>query len=896
MQKLVWINSKGTEINLTSGDYGITEWVGFSACDVEVQTQNVPFQDGSVFLDALLNNRELSVTLAINDDKNLEKRYRLRRELIAALNPKLGEGYLIYTNDFISKRIKCLAQMPVFPTHNSDKAGTPKASLSWTACDPYWEDVEETLVTFPIDEKPVIKNNGDVPCQMKIEFITNSVTNPKVENLTTEKFIQYKGELNNVLSINTNIGNKEMIGKVLTKKNISSRGAYNAIIYNSESDLYMMTTSLGEVVTTKDFKNFNYIFISNRSINAIAYSKNLGLYVAGGDRYRYTSTDGVNWNAVNINFNIYGIAYSESLGIFIQVGDRKNNHIMKSSDGINWTDVAVSTSYLYNFTNVQWFEEISLFIIANRGQGTFTSSDGINWTEHRFEHVTDAITYCKTENQLYMIARNYTLTSSDGINWTEHENNLPRTSFKNLVCCNDIFPHKFIFIATDTTNYYDSEVFFSYDGFIFEQGVSNAKQINALIYAQNIGEFIGVGAQSSVLLSSDAINFEYANPNQFNFLNHHVIYVEKYKMYVSAGSGGLQTSVDGENWIRRDINSFTYVMYCDELDLFIGSRDNGLYLSRDCITWNQVLSVNYKFSKIIYIAKLKLFCAISNTPYLKAILYTSSDGINWTERINNDLQLLNDIYYCEKLNTIFTVGGVIDDESLRYIAGLIYASNDGINWTERTNDSQTSLNSITYGKYSKVLVIVGGDIFTTEDKGIVLTSSDGVNWYRQNIPSMLFHKVIYGGIENIFVAVGNFDYSNYGKIFISHNGYNWNEVYSIENCAFYDVCYSENMNMFVAVGSGILVSYNGHNWNDMLGNNNADLDEVIFSEHLLEFLIMGGSLIKLIFQKKNNLIQNISNDSNMNLNLEVGDNKMKISKDSGFLTCNILYRQKYIGV
>ena len=57
MQKLVWINSKGTEINLTSGDYGITEWEGFSACDVEVQTQNVPFQDGSVFLDALLNNK-----------------------------------------------------------------------------------------------------------------------------------------------------------------------------------------------------------------------------------------------------------------------------------------------------------------------------------------------------------------------------------------------------------------------------------------------------------------------------------------------------------------------------------------------------------------------------------------------------------------------------------------------------------------------------------------------------------------------------------------------------------------------------------------------------------------------------------------------------------------------
>ena len=152
MQKLVWQNSNGDVIDLTSGNYNITNWEGFSNADLNIQSQQVPFQDGGVFLDALIEQRELSVTLAMQDNGNLEERYRMRRELIHALNPKLGEGYLIYTNDFISKRIKCVAQIPLFPTHNSNDSGTPKASLAWTACEPYWEDLEETEAIINAEE------------------------------------------------------------------------------------------------------------------------------------------------------------------------------------------------------------------------------------------------------------------------------------------------------------------------------------------------------------------------------------------------------------------------------------------------------------------------------------------------------------------------------------------------------------------------------------------------------------------------------------------------------------------------------------------------------------------------------------------------------------------------
>lgn len=210
MQKLVWQNSEGDELDLTSGNYGITEWEGFSNAGLNIQSQQVPFQDGAVFLDALIEPRELSVTLAMQDNNNLELRYQLRRELIHKLNPKLGEGYLIYTNDFTSKRIKCVSQIPLFENHNSNDSGTPKASLSWTASEPYWEDLEETVVVCNEQESVEIDNDGDIKVQLNAKI---NVENGKVslKNITSDKAIETTENMTGNVVINTEIGNKNVI-------------------------------------------------------------------------------------------------------------------------------------------------------------------------------------------------------------------------------------------------------------------------------------------------------------------------------------------------------------------------------------------------------------------------------------------------------------------------------------------------------------------------------------------------------------------------------------------------------------------------------------------------------------------------------------------------------------
>jgi hypothetical protein len=218
MQKLIWENVKGERLDLTSAPYGITEWEGFSGIELNVQTQKVPFQDGSVFIDALYEDRTIAVTLAIYDGNNLETRYRLRRELISALNPKAGEGYLIYKNDFIEKRIKAIANNPIFETHNSDMVGTPKASLSWTCCDPYWEDVEETTIKFRGTSKQQIEYDGDVETGLNLEYGGYSAK-IGIENLNESKEISINGVGSyKKIDISTQAGKKTVYASELTKE------------------------------------------------------------------------------------------------------------------------------------------------------------------------------------------------------------------------------------------------------------------------------------------------------------------------------------------------------------------------------------------------------------------------------------------------------------------------------------------------------------------------------------------------------------------------------------------------------------------------------------------------------------------------------------------------------
>ena len=105
MQKLIWTNSDGDSIDLTSGNYGITNWEGFSNTPLNIQSQQVPFQDGGVFIDALLEERELSVTLAMQDNGNLEDRYRMRIIIKCKYDEKINDLMNGALNTFYNMKV-----------------------------------------------------------------------------------------------------------------------------------------------------------------------------------------------------------------------------------------------------------------------------------------------------------------------------------------------------------------------------------------------------------------------------------------------------------------------------------------------------------------------------------------------------------------------------------------------------------------------------------------------------------------------------------------------------------------------------------------------------------------------------------------------------------------------
>jgi hypothetical protein len=230
MQHIIFTNARGQSVELkSSAPFLLQSIEGLGDVDADIQTQKAPFQDGSTYIDSVLQERAISLEIVILADKSTL--LKQRQFLASVFNPKLGPGTLRYENGETIREIEAVPDgVPVFPSGRDNRGPVFQKSIVNLLCpEPFWLDEFSTSekmsyilggLSFPLrlgtkfaqrGFKKVLHNKGDVSTPVTIEFY-GPATNPVVWNRTTGEFVRVNRSLGeqDKLIITTNFGSKSV--------------------------------------------------------------------------------------------------------------------------------------------------------------------------------------------------------------------------------------------------------------------------------------------------------------------------------------------------------------------------------------------------------------------------------------------------------------------------------------------------------------------------------------------------------------------------------------------------------------------------------------------------------------------------------------------------------------
>ena len=837
MQKLIWVNSKGNSVDLTSGNYGITNWEGFSNTSLNIQSQQVPFQDGSVFLDALLEPRELNVTLAIQDKGNLETRYRLRRELIHILNPKSGEGYLIYKNDFTEKRIKCISQTPLFENHNSNDSGTPKASLSWTACEPYWEDLEPVIIPLSLGRRITVENIGDVATGFQVEFIDDTVVNPKITNYTQNKSVELKGTFNQNILIDSNFGKKRIYEKEIVKTDIKGKMIINDIKYFSE---FGCLIGVGEdIYISNDGVKFS--FIDNPSENTlytIIYDPYSQKIIIGGDEVIITSKDAINFTIQEESNDIiyYGSAITSDNKVML-VGQKKSTE--NAIITIDYSTAYLSENAGTKINSILEYNGKIIAVGSYNGAGIIVTSDNRTvWTTT--SQTKELLCVAQHSSVIVISGKNGLALYGDGSTW-------------NVATVGDIYGNP---STSDITkvNWYKNSIsengnFYAIDsnGGILLGGIDGSiyKTYNSPIYENEsliafccsieLNLFVYCSDEGTILNSDWGVNNAYVV--SWNGDLYDIAYGKG--KYIAVGNGAILSSPDGEDWSLK-------------------------------------LSMQYKLNRVIYNDSLGLFVAVGEA------IYISSDGENWTLKEVIQGELVSIAFH----NSIMVAVGFWRSGSYDY--DLIARSTNGNAWNIQNGYfvGFSGFTDIDYYSKDEKFYITGGAV------GKLLSGYGTTNDW--NVISILINEEVSNKMINKINCFEKIYIENEDGMYVSSDGIN----FSLNALINYDkLFYDENLEVYVAYNTTdyqFNISLDLVHW--VKKQIETGIQSIISVNNKTIAVGLEGKIFELSLKETLNIISSLSSESNMAIGLELGTNDILISNTSGNMIAKIKYTPKYIGV
>jgi len=322
-----------------------------------------------------------------------------------------------------------------------------------------------------------------------------------------------------------------------------------------------------------------------------------------------------------------------------------------------------------------------------------------------------------------------------------------------------------------------------FDAWQWRNPLPQGNSLRGITYGNGI--FVAVGAQGTILASTDGTNWTIRSSGVTTSLNK-ITYGNG--TFIAVGdSGTILTSPDGITWTSHfsgSTNYLTSVAYGNGTFVVVGGSGT-ILRSTDATSWTSCSSgTTNDLWRVIY--GNNVFVAVGDS----STILTSTDFNNWTSRYNWTPGMT---YYGVGLhmaifaNNIFVAMG--ND-------GVTFTSTDGINWAISMSGASQPIFGATYGNNMFIAVGYRNSI----------SSTDGRNWTNLSFGKTEFLDDVAFG-NGAFVAVGQG-----GAIYNSIDAINWTSIQSgpIESLN----CITYGNGTFVVVGDNgtILTSPNATNW------------------------------------------------------------------------------------
>ncbi len=355
--------------------------------------------------------------------------------------------------------------------------------------------------------------------------------------------------------------------------------------------------------------------------------------------------------------------------------------------------------------------------------------------------------------------------------------------------------------------------------------------INSVMFRN--GVFIAVGDRDTFIYSYDGLTWTEGKSydgtiNTIEYLN---------GVYFAVGNDGLvMTSSDGFDWVVQNTNAtdphLNTIAYANGTYVAMPAQSSEVLTSSDGITWTKSTVSDGLLVKNIYTSG-SLFYGFTGTYGIRS----STDGVNWSAETSVVIRDLNgdEVNHYVSGRSVKKVQGLLigTTTGLSSISetGLILTSSDGVNWFERADfkPAWTHSNGHNYYFDDQLIMAYGNGIYvalSSHNSHSLYSSDSGVSWQDSQTHNSTSIASLNG---ELFLGHGSchIDIS-------ANNGVTWSEF---SNCTTTPVDFAYGAGAYVLVGSkGHEYSVDGRTWADVgstiTADDSLDLNSVIYANGL----------------------------------------------------------------